>query len=79
MSVFRKLPLYTVIPKEQFDALVPGAGYRKGAIKLILDQVQHTVALKVDDVYYAEQFGNLEQALSKFKELKTTIRNGEEL
>lgn len=69
-----KLPLYTVIPKERFESLTPNAGYRKGTTNLIVDHTQHTVALKLDDVYYAEQFGNLEQASGKFKELKDQIR-----
>jgi hypothetical protein len=36
-------------------------------------------SIKVGDLYYAEQFGNLEQASGKFKELKSRIRNGEKL
>ncbi len=71
--------LYTVIPKEQFEALTPGAGYRKGDRNVILDTVQHTVALKVGDVYYAQQFGHLAQALGKFNEIKDIIRNGGDL
>jgi hypothetical protein len=72
-----KPPLYSVIPKEQFDALIPNAGYRKGTTQLVIDYIQHTVALKIGDAYYAQQFGNLEQASGKYKELKITIRNGE--
>lgn len=74
-----KLPLYTDISKEEFEELVANAGYRKGTTKLIIDLTQHTVALKVGDVYYAEQFGNPEQANGKFRDLKSTIRNGGEL
>jgi hypothetical protein len=71
------LPLYTVIPKEAFDALIPSAGYRKGSKQLVIDYTQHMVALKMDDHYYAQQFGDLEQASSKYKELKNLMRNGE--
>jgi len=74
-----KLPLYTVVPIEEFERLTPNAGYRKGTTNLIVDHTQHTVALKVGNLYYAEQFGNLEQASGKFKELKGRIRNGEKL
>jgi hypothetical protein len=74
-----KLPLYVVIPKEAFDALIPNAGYRKGTTLVLLDYIQQTVALKVGEQYYAQQFGNLAQASAKYKELKTAIRNGEEL
>lgn len=74
-----KLPLYTVIPKERFEALVPSAGYRKGGKNVILDTTQHTVGLKIGDVYYAQQFGHLAQALGKFNEIKRKLRDGENL
>ena len=73
-----KLPLYTVISADMFKAIRASAGHRKGPRQVVISKIDHTVGLRVGEGYYAQQFGNLEQAISKYKELKEKIRNGED-
>lgn len=74
-----KLPLYTVVSEDMFKAITTTNSVRKGPRQVVASSIDHTVGLKDGDTYYAQQFGNLEQAAAKFKELKTKILNGEEL
>lgn len=69
------MPLYTVISKELFKAVRANAGIRKGRYDLRISSSDRTVALNIKDRYYAQQFGTLEQARNKFRELKQRIRN----
>lgn len=62
-----------------FKAIRVRAGYRKRDTQVVLCDINYKVGLKVEDQYYAQQFGTLEQATAKFKELKATIQNGGKL
>lgn len=73
-----KLPLYTVVPESMFKAIRATGGHRKGSRQVVISNIDHTVGLKDGERYYAQQFGNLGQAVAKYKELKEKIRNGEE-
>lgn len=70
------LPLYTVIPEIEFKAIPISASHRKGSSEVVISSKSHIVGLRIENIYYAEQFGSLERAKDKFKELKEGIRNG---
>lgn len=74
-----KLPLYTVVSEGIYSAIRVSASYRKGPLRVVISERDHTVGLKVGDTYYAQQFGNSDQAVAKYKEIKTTIRDGGDL
>lgn len=74
-----KLPLYTVISAEMFNAIRVSNGHDKGLRRVVISNIDHIVGLKDGDRYYAQQFGSLAQADAKYKELMATIQNGEDL
>lgn len=71
------LPLYSVVSESEFKAIHISASHRKGSVEVVVSSKDHIVGLRVENVYYAQQFGNQGQAFNKFRELKEKIRSGE--
>ena len=67
------LPLYTVIPRAEFNAIRANVQHRKGAKRVIISTLDLKVGLLIGDVCYAQQFGSIDQAVSKYKEIKETF------
>jgi len=71
--------LYGTITEDMFKETRYDFAYSKGDSRVRFDHLNNKVALSYKGRFYAQQFGTLEQAHAKYRELVDKLKKGEDL